>query len=201
MKNLKFLTIFSLISISIFTELNVIDVDKFDPSKVSKAPKILSDTFIEHLEKYNISQDSLNSLLPLAILFNSENLVQYLIKKGVDLNQISDDGVPLLTMAVENNRPKIVSILLQAGANPNIQDPSGNTPLHEAVNKNNHEIIKMLLNAGANKNLTMTLFISGFTLTPLQLAELYRNTHVDIDPQIIELLKEPSTSSFSLLDY
>ena len=99
-------------------------------------------------------------------IFN-ENIsdVEDLIKSGVDINYIGENGDTPLLVAVETQNYELVKILLQNKADPNSVSrlPSLHAAIDtavEATKNNDHikedstQIIELLLEYGANPNLT-----------------------------------------------
>jgi ankyrin repeat protein len=89
---------------------------------------------------------------PLYIASDRGNLeiVNSLIKAGVNVNQATDEGVTPLCIAAKLDRLEIVKSLITAGANVNQATNEGITPLFIASQNNSLEVVKELLNAGAN---------------------------------------------------
>ena len=95
-----------------------------------------------------------------ASLENKPKYVRRLIKKGVDINTLDDNGFSALHFAVQENNKEIVIIFLESGARVDVKDSYGSTPLMRALHScyaamANDEpdagaIIKMLLKAGAD---------------------------------------------------
>lgn len=114
--------------------------------------------------------------LIVAILFNNEELVKYLLEKGssrdkcmqlstlseVPWNCIANPNKPNkrgtlpLQLAVDLNYPKIVELLLNAGADVNKRSNKQlkeNTALIIATHKNNESIVDLLFKYGADPNI------------------------------------------------
>ncbi|SFJ75113.1 ankyrin repeat domain-containing protein [Thermoflavimicrobium dichotomicum] len=83
-------------------------------------------------------------------LHNRQEMIQYLIQQGADLNAQDEDGNTALHYAISKRAKQIAEILLKAGANPNIQNEKGETPLYIAVSANNKELVDLLLFYGAD---------------------------------------------------
>ena len=88
--------------------------------------------------------------------------MEELIKAGVDVNQLNDQGVPVLMYATEirdmgnytagEGREKCMRLLIDAGANVNIQHDNGYTALMQTTSNGFGDITKMLTDAGADVN-------------------------------------------------
>ena len=123
------------------------------PNSEIKTVKFLADNT-------NISeQDKLGqSPLHLALLQNKEEIFDYLLEKGADVNVGGAKGVlknqTALYLAVTRGRDDLAQKLLERGANPNIIDSEGGTVLSEACigAPVDPAIIKMLIEKGASVN-------------------------------------------------
>src|SRR5690606_21197876 len=90
--------------------------------------------------------------LGMACHFGNEEIVRYLLLKGADPNQASDNGYhvnPLYT-AISSNFESIAKLLVEAGAEINIVQAGNLTPLHAAAANGNIEMLILLLENGAN---------------------------------------------------
>jgi len=90
--------------------------------------------------------------LMLAAYYGHEEMADYLVKNGANLDGLSKFGTPVMAASVKKNI-EIVSLLLENGANPDIQDSYGKTALLHAAIFGYDTISEMLLKAGANANL------------------------------------------------
>ena len=106
-------------------------------------------------------------------------VVEYFIKKGVDINIHDEDHRTALHEAMESDSVRSVKLLCDAKININQQDKDGTTALHKGVNSENVEGIKVLFKYNPEINLSD---ISGYT--PLHYAAIKGNE------DIIELLLE-----------
>jgi ankyrin repeat protein len=90
--------------------------------------------------------------LGLAAYFGHEEIVEYLIKAGAQVNSPSKNslGVTPLQSAVAGGHLEITRVLLTAGASPNVRERGGYTPLHTAAHNGNVEIVRSLLFGGAD---------------------------------------------------
>jgi len=97
------------------------------------------------------------SPLGLACYFGHEELVQFLILKGADVNLASKNGFNVFPIhsAVAANNFNITKMLLDAGAYPNVCQKAGLAPLHTAAQLGNIELIILLLEHGAEVTLRM----------------------------------------------
>ncbi len=70
--------------------------------------------------------------------------VAYLIKKGVDVNAVEEDGWTSLMAASWKGHVEVVKALLSAGANVNAADKDGWTASMIAQGRENSEIVHLL---------------------------------------------------------
>ena len=80
-------------------------------------------------------------------------IVNILISKGCDINNINNTGRNVLFGSAKWDRIDLLKLSIEKGLNANIQDDSGKTPLMVAVESENIEIISFLLGCGVDKNL------------------------------------------------
>ena len=88
----------------------------------------------------------------LAAYFGQEQVVEYLIKAGAEVNSPSKNslGVTPLQSAVAGGHLEITRLLLTAGASPNVREGGGYTPLHTAAHNGDVEIVRSLIFGGAD---------------------------------------------------
>ena len=82
-------------------------------------------------------------------------IVKALIKRNVDLNEISDDGYgySALWSALSNNQLKIAKYLIRHGADVNLIYINRYTVLHLATRNKQREIVKLLLSKNADASI------------------------------------------------
>ena len=130
--------------------------------------KGFKNTFDE-LDIYNIRTDDGMTLLTLASMYGSYEVVEFLIEKGADVNLPDEFGYTALMRALgeelkssdEGNDKivtveeyiRVVKILLDNGADVNLKNSKSLlSPLHYAVRSGNEVTVKMLLKRGADIN-------------------------------------------------
>lgn len=110
---------------------------------------------------------------------NMEEIVEYLITNGADVNAKSFDGSTALHLRLYAKR------LIAAGADVNAKDNHGNTPLHYAYIHHIKDAAEPLINAGADVNAK-----NKDNSTPLHLAcnsysnDAYRLVQKSIEKQL-----------------
>jgi hypothetical protein len=88
----------------------------------------------------------------IAVLFDDDELVDYLIKNDAHLMARDYNGYTPLLKAASLGRFKIVKKLIDAGVPPFHKDPWGVTPLDKALLYNHYEIINYFNELDPNKN-------------------------------------------------
>lgn len=81
-----------------------------------------------------------------------KEIVVQLLKKGADVNYITNQGSALHGVAFKGN-VNIAELLLKFQADPNIKDRNSTTPLIYAVLFSHIELVKLLLKYGADPNI------------------------------------------------
>ena len=76
--------------------------------------------------------------------------LDYVFRKGVDVNQRALDGDTPLHRICFNGNLEDMEILIANGAEINAPGDTGNTPLHEAISFGPLEMVKRLLELGAD---------------------------------------------------
>ncbi|MCX6343890.1 MAG: ankyrin repeat domain-containing protein [Armatimonadetes bacterium] len=133
---------------------------------------------VKHLceENPNIIQSRFSlgrNLLHLAATSGRENVLDYLLSMGLDINSAVNSGQTSLVSALANDKPDMVAHLLSKGANPNLRDMKGQTVLHMAVVTGKPGIVTLLLSNGANPNIR-----DNTGSTPLAIADFIKNNEV-----------------------
>jgi ankyrin repeat protein len=101
-----------------------------------------------------------------AAFLESPAMVEYLISKGADLNEVDDDKISILSWAAISNRVNIVQSLLARGAKLNPVDRFGMTPLLYAasINHGDTTVMEKLIAAGADTNAKTKEGLTAFDL-------------------------------------
>ena len=120
-------------------------------------------------------------------------LVEFMLKTGIDPNSSLEGGYTALMYAAQNGDYKMAKLLIDYGANINLVPENGNTALFAAVRSNHDSIAELLLNNGANVKLLNSELLSplhyaagsGYTYlvdllvyygAPIDITDLYGNT-------------------------
>lgn len=101
-----------------------------------------------------------------AIYSHFDNVANFLIDRGANIEHKNIFGETPLYKATEMNRPAIIEILLDDGANPNSKDLTGNTALHVAVIEDMPEIVRLLIEHGGDERID-----NEYKQSPIYLAE------------------------------
>lgn len=81
--------------------------------------------------------------------YDRNNVIEFLIKKGANVNS-SHKGFTALISACERNNKELVKILIEAGADIEMKDNFDNNALWKATFNENKEIIELLIKHGAD---------------------------------------------------
>ncbi|RDD41198.1 Transient receptor potential cation channel subfamily A member 1 [Trichoplax sp. H2] len=88
--------------------------------------------------------------LHLAVINNHYEVVQFLIKMGIDLDSSDENGRVALSYAASQGLCAIMEIILENDAEIDSCDKEGNTPLHLASSSGYQMPVKLLLSYGAD---------------------------------------------------
>lgn len=78
------------------------------------------------------------------------NLVESLVRDGIDINSRNEYGETALIRAAENGKLDVVQFLIRSGANVDVVDYGGNSALMYASRYDHPEVVRELLRAGAS---------------------------------------------------
>ena len=98
-----------------------------------------------------VNSDSFTPLI-LACYRSNNEVAEFLIQNGANLNAISNMGTALMASSFKGNI-FAANLLLVNGANPDLADANGNTALMYAVKMQNVPLVELLLKYKANKEL------------------------------------------------
>lgn len=121
--------------------------------------------FLEMLHEKNVwNKDTINkyNLLNVAteLYCDKENIfkvnidvIQYLINKGVELNQLNKGGLSLLFISIRDGKIELTELLLNNGANPDLGYKEKNnkhwSPVIAAIGLNKPDMLKLLIKHNA----------------------------------------------------
>lgn len=114
---------------------------------------------------------------------NRCDIVEILIEKGADPNQLNSMHYTPLNIAISNKNKKICQVLLENGACATIPDKKGNTALHLACSQGEPDIINVLLDN-----------------TECDLKLKNANEETALDNLWIFTIKEAKTTNYDLID-
>ncbi|WP_426671626.1 ankyrin repeat domain-containing protein [Mucilaginibacter sp. McL0603] len=134
----------------------VSEISLFEASAVGKFDTV-AHLIYTHPDSINEYADDGFTPLGLACYFGQLEVARYLILKGADVNQPSNNGFHVFPIhsAAAGNYTDIVRILIENGAQVNVRQQAGATPLHSAAQNGNLELLIMLLENGAETNVRM----------------------------------------------
>ena len=105
---------------------------------------------INMLEDFEQRDFDGRTLLVNAAACGRENVVNFLIEKGVDVHTRDVSGFTALHAAVMSNNIKVVSLLVAAGCDVNATNQWGNNPLFVGNLETDLRIINLLVKCGAD---------------------------------------------------
>ncbi|VDI03208.1 Hypothetical predicted protein, partial [Mytilus galloprovincialis] len=107
------------------------------------------------------------------------DMVQWMLRNDVDVDQCRDDRVSGLCMASQQGHTDIVKLLLEKNPEVNLCDKNGSSPLLLATKTGHTDIVKLLLERNPDVNLC-----DKYGSSPLLLAS--ENGHTDIAKLLLE---------------
>ena len=130
------------------------DVGKFDDKQLYK---LLHESNLDEIEEFfkkyglnSVDRDGRTFLMS-AVISRKEDIVDFLLKLGVDVNAQDNDGLSALHLgAIHGITEVLKKKLIQYGANIDIQDKWGNTPLGRTVFYKKLEATELLLSYSAD---------------------------------------------------
>jgi ankyrin repeat protein len=105
-----------------------------------------------------------------------KDCVAALLDAGADPNKPTPDGVTPLIVAMDNFAFDTAKLLFERGANPHVWDWWGRTPLYTAIDMNTYSL-------DAYEERTGPPIVTEKT-TPLELAKLFLDAGVNVNPQL-----------------
>ena len=132
------------------------EITLFEAAAVGKFDTV-AHLIYTHPDSINEYADDGFTPLGLACYFGQFEVARYLILKGADVNQPSNNGFHVFPIhsAAAGDYTDIARILIENGAQVNVRQQAGATPLHSAAQNGNLELLIMLLENGAETNVRM----------------------------------------------
>lgn len=81
----------------------------------------------------------LESPLARAVSFDDAPLVRLLVKRGADVNAVTDNGWSALTNADAADQEDMAELLIELGADPALRTAHGYTPLHRSARRGDRD--------------------------------------------------------------
>lgn len=97
-------------------------------------------------------KDHQGAILTIAAFNGKKDVVEYFLKKGVNVDAKDQDGNTALIKASINNQLEIVKYLIKNGADVNIKNNDAVTALIVAAYSGNFDVVNLLLKNGADVN-------------------------------------------------
>ncbi len=121
------------------------------------------------------------SMLYLAAQNGFEEMIPYLISRGIDINDPAGGETPLIG-AIRNRQANAAKLLIELNADINIRPDRLRSPnaISMAINRNNLEIVNILLEKGANPE--CLVIADGLDINILGMAV---NVEEGVDPEIM----------------
>ena len=123
--------------------------------------------------------------LHIAAISGHNEVVQFLLKLGGDVDHCDELGITALMLASKGGHEQVVQTLVSARADVNIQDNEGWTALMLASQYGRHQVVELLIKENANINhqqkngVTALMVATGHH----QVVELLLKEHADINTQ------------------
>lgn len=130
----------------------------------------------------NVTSKNKSNLLHFATYCNKEDIFNFLIRKGIDINGRNKYGDTPLMYAVLRRNVAMAKALIAKGAEVNTINEDNLTPLYNAIQSDNKELIDMLIKAKANVNLGATLLHKAVLNNSLYALKKVIDKNTNIDP-------------------
>lgn len=132
------------------------EISLFEASAVGKFD-VVAHLLYSHPDAVNDYADDGFTPLGLACYFGQFEVARYLVLKGADVNQPSNNGFQVFPIhsAAAGSYNDIAKMLIDNGAKVNVRQQAGATPLHSAAQNGNLELLILLLENGAETDVRM----------------------------------------------
>lgn len=152
-------------------------------------------------KEYNLNSYSKLNILHIAAISNKVNMLQYVLKNGIDINKIDKDGNTALIFGSKYGHLDVVKLLLKEDANQSIKNNDGMTALMLAKTEDIQQLLRKKTLKSKSKGLKKVVVIKklsrkmrgGNGMTPLMIAatktnleeikKLIEDGNVNIDDQ------------------
>jgi ankyrin repeat protein len=129
---------------------------------------------------------------------SDHNIYELLIKNGINLESVSENGTTILLLATSHQDIKMVKLLIKYGANVDVKNHHGHCPLTHAIIRGNIQLVKLLVENGADINT-----VDNYGFTPLLKAfcvdeniVFQEKDHKDNEDDDVGILKKLELYSF-----
>ncbi|MFN4151806.1 MAG: ankyrin repeat domain-containing protein [Candidatus Sericytochromatia bacterium] len=158
-------------------------------TNISNTEKILDPFWLKnkYQEFLNYTDSNKKTSLVYAIENKNNEVAEYLINMGSDINVLTSEKDNLLLLATEKDlNVNVIKLLIEKGLDVNSISKDGNSPLCYASFNGNKEVVKLLISKNANVN-----NINGFKNSPLLLASFFEKSDLKTNyDEIISILIE-----------
>jgi ankyrin repeat protein len=124
-------------------------VSAINNNKVSIVEKLIAHGVNPLMKLDNYQQANNATLIMVAVMVDSPEIVQLLVKAGVNVNDRDSYGDHALNWAAYFNKPNVVPVLIAAGSQLNVRGLSGHTALDHAISQKSDDVKPLLEKAGA----------------------------------------------------
>jgi ankyrin repeat protein len=152
------LAVFLLMTVWVFSPSSL--AAQYQPGNVFSAARGGNVKEVEQFIQSEVPQETLNQILAAAVAGDQIDIVELLIKRGAQVNQISSFNTNLLINAIMSNKFRCAEVLIKAGAEIDSRGYQRMerglalywnwTPLMCAAYKGNESLVKLLISKGAD---------------------------------------------------
>lgn len=142
-----------------------------------------------------VHESTLESTFHSAVASDKYRLYEYLLEKGIDINEVHQKDPDFVFTAASGGSVRIMESLIEHGFNPGRRDVNGWAPLHYAASAGKTEMLTFLIGTGIDKNVrTMkgeTAYHLAIASEENDAAEYLKEAGVDSSPPQFPELKGP----------
>ena len=140
------------------------------------------DSMLQYMAVDSVSQNG-STALHAAAYCGQDEVFDYLIEKGADVNAANKYNDTPLLYAGQRERVRMMKVLLDKGAQPNTLNEQGQSPLFLAVRSGSLEMFDLLINHGADINFGEGLLHRAVLKERLDLVQKLINDQTDLDAE------------------